>query len=311
VLAIVAAVLAGVAALLFARRLTQPLDRVMQATALMGSGIYTARIAIAALRAPVEVQQLAATFNDMAATIERDVDELHRQEELRRELLANVSHDLATPLTMIRGFTETLAAGALHTTSPKREELIAIIGREVARLQRLVDQLREVALLEAGGHALHRAPFHLPTCIDDTVAVLAPALEEKHIMLSNLVPSDLPSIMADSDRVAEVLFNLLDNALHHTPPEGQIEIKGEVDGGFVRISVADAGPGIPVDQRGRVFERFYRADAARTSATGGSGLGLAIVKAIVEAHGGAIAIGSGPAGGAVFEFALPVQYCQS
>lgn len=306
VLAIAVALLAGAAAMLFARRLTHPLDRVMAATERMGSGDYTARISI---RAPAELRQLAATFNQMAATIERDVGELHRQEQLRRELVANVSHDLATPLTMIQGFTETLSAGVVHDPA-RREALTAIMGRETARLQRLVDQLREVALFEAGVQALQRTAVHLPTVLGETVAALAPAMEEKQVTFSNTAPPDLPAAFADSDRVAEILFNLLDNALRHTPEGGYIEVTGVVEGQFVRLCIADVGPGIPPTERQRVFERFYRVDSSRNSATGGSGLGLAIVKAIVEAHGGSIRVDEGPEGGAAFEFTLPI-HCPS
>ena len=303
VLAIAAALLAGAAAVLFARRLTRPLDRLMAATAQMTGGNYSTRIA---MRAPIELRRLAVTFNEMAATIERDVGELHRQEELRRELVANVSHDLATPLTMIRGFTETLSAGVVHDRAG-REEACVIIARETARLQRLVDQLREVALFEAGAQALQCTVLHLPTRVEETVAALAPAMEEKQVTLSNTVPPDLPAVFADSDRVTEILFNLLDNALHHTPAGGRIEVTGAVEGQCARISIADTGPGIAPLDRERIFERFYRVDASRSSTTGGSGLGLAIVKAIVEAHGGGIQVNAGPEGGAVFGFTLPIQ----
>jgi signal transduction histidine kinase len=303
-LAVAVALLAGVAAVVFARRLTRPLDRVMAAAARMGGGDYSARISI---RAPAEMRQLAATFNEMATTIERDVREVHRQEELRRELVANVSHDLATPLTMIRGFTETLSGGGGHDHA-RREALTAIIAREAARLQRLVDQLREVALLEAGEQTLQRAAFHLPTAVEETIAALAPALEEKRVTLTNTMPTDLPTVFADGDRVTEVLFNLLDNALRHTPEGRHIAVTGAVEGQLVRISIADTGPGIPPADRDRVFERFYRGDPSRSSATGGSGLGLAIVQAIVEAHGGSITVDEGRQGGAMFGFTLPIHF---
>lgn len=299
--ALAVALLAAGVAMLFSRRLTQPLAQMTTAAARMASGDYAARVAVAA---PDELGNLAKNFNEMAAALERDVRELQRQERLRRELIANVSHELATPLTAIQGFTEALLDGVVQEQG-EREETTRLIAREAARLRRLVDQLRQVALFEGGAQALDRAPLDLPALAGETLEVLDGEIERKQITIANRLPADLPAVYADGDRVTEILLNLLDNALRHTPQGGVIEMTGAAEGRCVRVSVGNSGPGIAPENRERIFERFYRLDASRSSATGGSGLGLAIVRSLVEAHGGTIRVEERPGGGTQFSFTLP------
>jgi signal transduction histidine kinase len=296
------AFLAALGATIFSRKLIQPLDRLTAATARMTSGDYSARVDISA---PDELRRLAATFNDMAAALECDVNELHRQEMLRRDLVANISHELATPLTAIQGYTEALADGVIHDPAG-REESTRMIAREAARLRRLVDQLRQVSLFEVGAQRLDSAPLLLPPVVADTLEVLAPALERKQITVVNSIPEDLPAVNADSDRLIEILLNLFDNALRHTPEGGQIRVGASKDERFVRVWISDTGRGITAENRERIFDRFYRVDTSRSKATGGSGLGLSIVRALVEAHGGTIQAGVSEDGGAEFNFTLPL-----
>ena len=296
------ALLAALGATLYSRRLTRPLDRLTEATARMAGGDYAARVKSDATE---EFQRLATSFNEMAAALERDVGEIHREEQLRRELVANVSHELATPLTAIQGFTEALLDGLVYDATA-REETIRTIAREAARLRRLVDQLRQVALFEAGAQALTRTPMQLATLVEETLAVLAPEAERRAVSIRSELDGVLPLVFADGDRLTEILLNLLDNALHHTPPGGSVEVGATIEGAYVRVGVADSGPGIAPADRERIFERFFRADYARSSASGGSGLGLAIVRALVEAHGGTIRADERPGGGARFTFTLPI-----
>ncbi|HLJ80067.1 MAG TPA: HAMP domain-containing sensor histidine kinase [Ktedonobacterales bacterium] len=298
-----AALLAAIAAIFFSRRLTRPLAHLTDATARMAGGDYSARVAV---HAPAEVHRLASSFNDMAAALERDVRELRWQEQLRRELIANVSHELATPLTAIEGFTEALRDEVVRDPA-ERQETVRTIAREAARLHRLVDQLRQVVLFEADAHALDRAPLRLAPLVEETLAVLAPELEQKGVTVTNTVPAGLPLVYADGDRVTEILLNLLDNALRHVPAGGHIEVTGEVGAdGVVWVGVANDGPAIPVQQRERIFERFYRLDTSRSADAGGTGLGLAIVKEFVEAQGGTIRVEDRTGGGVRFRFSLPV-----
>lgn len=300
--ALAAVCLAVIAAVLFTRRLARPLLLLGDATASMAAGDYATRVEIAD---PTEFTQLASSFNEMAAALERDVGELRYQEHLRRELVANVSHELATPLTAIEGFTEALLDDVVRDPI-SRDETIRTIAREAARLHRLVDQLRQVALYEAGAVTLDRTSLALDALVAQTLDVLAPELEHKQITVQNRVMSDLPRVSADGDRLTEVLLNLLDNALSHTPARGLIEVDAATDADMARVTIADSGPGIAPEQRERIFERFYRADSSRSASTGGSGLGLAIVRALVEAHGGEIEAGERVGGGASFSFTLPI-----
>lgn len=292
----------------FSRTLTRSLFSLTTAAARMASGDYTARASVAPARVtPDELRQLALTFNDMAAALERDVNELKRQEILRRDLIADVSHELATPLTSIQGYSEALRDGVVHSPA-EREEMTRIIARQAARLRRLVDQLRQVALFEAGAAELERAPLALPALIHETLAVLAPEVERKRITVSASLPDDLPLVDADADRITEALLNLLDNAARHAPEGGEITVSATRLGDMAQVIVADNGPGMTAEQHLRVFDRFYRADAARArgAGDGGSGLGLAIVKALIEAHGGSVSSDERPGGGARFTFTLPL-----
>lgn len=297
-----AALLAALAAAIFSRRITRPVARLAAATERMAAGDYAARVKV---ESPDELRHLGESFNGMAAALEADVTQLRRQEQLRRELVANVSHELATPLTAIQGFTEALLDGMV-TDPAEREETTRLIAREAARLQRLVAQLRQVARYEGGAETLQAAPLALAALADGTLAVLAPELERKALSVTTDFPADLPPVLADGDRLTEILLNLLDNAIRHTPEGGRIAVAAKRDGRYVRVSVSDSGPGIAADERERVFDRFYRADPSRAAATGGTGLGLAIVRALVEAHGGSVAVEQSADGGAGFSFTLPV-----
>jgi two-component system sensor histidine kinase BaeS len=268
----------------------------------MAGGDYAARVDV---RATEELSRLATSFNEMAAALQCDVAKLREQERMRRELVANVSHELATPLTAIQGFTEALIDGVVPDAEA-RLDTTQLIAREAARLRRLVDQLREVTTYEAGAQTLHLSEVALPSLLDETLSVLAPEVERKRISLATDVPPEIPLVWADTDRLTEVLLNLLDNALRFTPEGGRIEVAAREQVGRVAISIADNGPGIPTEDRQRIFERFYRADSSRSSTTGGTGLGLAIVRELVEAHGGAIVADERPGGGARFTFTLPM-----
>lgn len=297
-----AVLLAALGSTIFSNRLIRPLDHLATATTRMTAGDYSVRVDVSA---PDELRRLANTFNEMASALESDVNELHRQEKLRRDLVANISHELATPLTAIQGYTEALADGVIQDPAG-REESTRMIAREAARLRRLVDQLRQVSLFEASAQQLDCAPVQLQSVVADTLEVLGPALERQDILVRNDISPDLPDIQADSDRLIEILLNLFDNAVRHTPPGGHIRVGATREGRYVRVAIADSGVGISAEDREHIFDRFYRVDSSRSKATGGSGLGLAIVRALVEAHGGRIYAGSAPEGGAEFDFTLPL-----
>jgi two-component system, OmpR family, sensor histidine kinase BaeS len=302
VAALLTALLAVGVAIVFARRLTGPLEHLAAATHALRAGNYATRVHA---RGPGEIQEVMDTFNVMAATLEADVRQLKDQDRQRRELLAVVAHDLATPLTMIQGYTEALADGTVHDPA-QRQAATRVIGREAARLRRLVNQLRQIALVEAGIPGVVLRPLELGAIVEDTLTALAPACAEKRLAIQIEGVHDLPPVMADRDWMAEILVNLAENAFRYTPQDGQITVSGACDCQGVYLRLADTGPGIPRADRERIFERFTRLDAARNSSTGGSGLGLAIVKVLVEAQGGTIQVEDPPAGtGACFALRFP------
>ncbi len=290
----------GVLGALIARSITRPVEQLTLAAAGMAAGNYSQRVTVGTRD---ELGDLAHTFNEMAAALERDVGELRRQEALRRELVANVSHDLATPLTAIQGFSEALTDGVIQDEQ-QREETLRVIAKEVFRLRRLVDSLNHLTSIESPQRHLALTPLQLSALVDETLTVLQPEFEEKGIQAQNHLSEQAPLVLADSDKMAQVFLNLLDNALRYTPKGGSITISAAPEGERLRVTVRDTGAGIAAEDAQRIFDRFYRADASRNTATGNSGLGLSIVKAIVEAHGGSVGVESAPGQGTAIWFTL-------
>ncbi len=289
--------------LFLTRRLTRPLEALTIAAEQMKNGQYTERVEPP--KAQDEIGLLTQTFNDMADTIEADVNELRRQDQVRRDLIANIAHDLATPLTAIQGFSEALADDVISDHAARQETALRI-GREVQRLKRLVADVRQMTLLEAGQTSLDLAPLNMHALVDETLFVIQPECEQAGITLRNEIPSRTLPVQADSDRVTQVLLNLLDNARRHTPRDGEISVGAAPRDSFLHIWVTDSGSGISKDDLTHIFERFYRADRSRTGTTGGSGLGLSIVRAIVNAHGGSIWAESTLGKGTRITFTLPL-----
>ena len=333
----IVALLAILAALLFSRTITRPLAKLTKAAQSLTSGNYAERVKT---RSRGELGELANTFNEMATQLERDVNELHRQELWRRELIMNITHDLATPLTAIAGLGDSLVDG-VNRSHEDYEATGRIIVRETLRLRRLVKDLHMMAKVEAGAMQPVRKTVRLAVLVDEVLAVLTPEFERTNVEPRNNIPFDLPPVQADPDMLARVFSNLCDNALRHTPAGGTITIDAvqrpafvaTMSGtratsfnelasptappgkpAFIEISVTDSGEGIPTGALPRVFDRFYRADPSRhgsmspdNALAGGSGLGLAIVRAIIEAHGGSVRAENTPQGGARIIFTLPLD----
>ncbi len=232
----------------------------------------------------------------------RDVTELRRTERLRRELTANVSHELRTPLTSIKGFAETLLSGAVRDEAQSRH-FLEIIDAEADRLVKLVDDLMDLSRWESRGASLELAPVDLPALIAETMASLRPLAEGRSLTVAG---DGSVVVLGDRDRLAQVLTNLIDNAIKFTGERGRVEVRwasSETDGSVV-ITVSDDGRGIPAEDLPHVFDRFYTAGRTR-SGTAGSGLGLAISRHIVEAHGGRIAVSSREGVGTTLSVTLP------
>jgi signal transduction histidine kinase len=288
-LSVVVGIVGGV---VIARVVSAPISDLAKAARRVGQGDLDARVVARGSREQVE---LAETFNKMAA-------DLQRAETLRNSLMADVSHELRTPLTVLEG---NLRA-ALDDVYGLDAAGIANLYGQTRHLIRLVNDLRDLALAENHQLPLDKQPADLNALVTETLQALDPLAVEKGVALIDRT-EPLPPATVDPVRMRQVLFNLLFNALRHTPAGGEITVTAAHDAGALRLAVQDSGEGLDPEQLASVFDRFYRADRSRSRETGGSGLGLAIVKAIVETHGGQIeAHSDGKGCGSTFALVLPV-----
>lgn len=239
-----------------------------------------------------------------AVLVIQDVTESHRYEQLRREFVANVSHELKSPLTSIRSLTETLLGGALDDPANKRR-FVELIDQDAARLASLIDDLLTLSQIESKAVPLRLATVELEPLVESVVASLQPGIEQRRLTATLDVPSGL-AVKADPDRLRQVLINLIDNAIKYNQDGGTIRISATRDDAWVAVAVTDTGIGIPEKDLPRIFERFYRVDKARSRELGGTGLGMSIVKHIVEAHGGKAWVDSRLGQGSTFSFTVPL-----
>jgi two-component system, OmpR family, phosphate regulon sensor histidine kinase PhoR len=237
-----------------------------------------------------------------------DVTELRRLETVRTEFVANVSHELRTPLTAIHGYLETLLGGALDEPEHARR-FLEIVFRHTERLGRLLDDLRDLSDIELGRVHLQLGPVAVEDVVESVLAIMRPRAQTRGVTLTSALPSDLPDVSADHDRLEQVLINLVDNAVKYTDAGGRVTVSARRADALVEIAVADTGVGIPPADLPRITERFYRVDRARSRELGGTGLGLAIVKHLVIAHGGELTIGSEPGRGTTVRVSLPIGGC--
>ncbi len=273
------------------RRLADPLDDIAAAARRLESGDLSARVGDRPGAAP-EVRQLARAFDTMATRLEAD-------ERRRRQLLADVSHELRTPLAVIRGNLEAMVDG-IH---PRDEAHLAVVVEEAVVMERLVEDLRTLALADAGALALHPEPTDLDLLIREAVGAFAAVADPAGVDLSVDAPDDLPAIDLDPLRMREVVGNLVSNALRHTPRGGSITVAARVSAPeAVTVTIRDTGEGIAPDLLPYVFDRFAKGPASR-----GSGLGLSIARDLVRMHGGTIEVASSPGTGTTFTIRLPTS----
>jgi two-component system, OmpR family, phosphate regulon sensor histidine kinase PhoR len=226
-----------------------------------------------------------------------DVTELRRLEQVRTEFVANVSHELRTPLTAIQGYLETLLTGALEEQENARR-FLEIVFRHTERLGRLLNDLTDLSNIELGRVSLKLAPTRLDEAVDAVLAIMDAKAKSGKVALRSQLPRDLPPVLADRDRLVQILINLVDNAVKYTPEGGRVTVRAQAPAeGHIEIDVVDTGIGIPPADLPRITERFYRVDKARSRELGGTGLGLAIVKHLVFAHSGLLRIESEPGRG--------------
>jgi len=285
---------AGVLLIIFlSRRVLAPVHALSAAASRLGRGDLSQRVATSGRG---EIGQLASTFNTMAANLE----DAERQ---RRNLVADVAHELRTPLSNIQGYMEAIEDGVLVPDSAT----ITTVHQQVQHLVRLVEDLRLLAQAEAGALRLDRQPEDLAGLLSQVVEAFRPRAESKGVGLELQMPPNLAVLDIDRTRIAQVVSNLLDNAIFHTPTGKGVSVIAEMaEPGWISVSVVDQGTGIPAEDLPRVFERFYRVDPSRTRNSGGAGLGLTIARQLVEAHGGSISAESTMGQGSRFTARLPV-----
>jgi two-component system phosphate regulon sensor histidine kinase PhoR len=233
-----------------------------------------------------------------------DVTDLKRLERVRQDFVANVSHELRTPLTAIRGYVEALLEEDRGSAS-QTDKFLRIIERHTQRMEKIVSDLLLLSEMESPDRMLNRTPLLLEALISSAVETLRPTAESKKQTLQMEIPAQLPSVSGDSQKIHQVVVNLLSNAISYTQEGGLVTVGVQPADGGVEVSVTDNGIGIAPEYLSRIFERFYRIDKSRSREEGGTGLGLSIVKHIVEAHGGWVNVKSKPGQGSHFSFFLP------
>jgi two-component system sensor histidine kinase KdpD len=291
-----------------------PRDERMHAVPLQSGGRRIGTLAIVrTARRPgtADDRILTSVATQLAGAIERsrlrqratDAEVLRRADDLKNALLGAVSHDLRTPLASIVASAGSLRQTDVRWTDAERETFLSDIEQEARRLSRIVGNLLDLSRMESGTLHPERTWYDLAALIDDVVGRLRPLTQDRPVEVQ--VPEDLPPVSLDYVEIDQVLSNLIENAVRHTPSGTAIVVKAAIEGGEAMVEVADDGPGVPTDAIGRVFEPFFRGPYGGTPR--GTGLGLAVARGLVEAHGGHISVRNGPAGGAVFRFTLPMD----
>jgi signal transduction histidine kinase len=251
-----------------------------------------------------EVSMLAATFNQMAEQLQAADQKQRELESLRRDLIAWVSHDLQTPLTSIRAILEAVSDGVVDDPETVKRYLNTA-QRDVNSLSALIDDLFQMAQLDAGGFPLHRAEASLSDLVSDTLESFTELAKQQEVLLEGNVDPDVDPVMMDTQAIGRVLNNLISNALRHTSNQGRISVWVRRTTQGAEVTVSDTGTGIRAEDIPHVFERFYRGEKSRNRITGGAGLGLAIARGIVQAHGGDIKVESQIGKGTQFTFYIP------
>ena len=273
------------------RRISAPVHAMTKAVRRLGQGDFAQRVNV---RGNDEVAELGRSFNSMAQGLEQ-------AEQLRRNMGSDAAHELRTPLSNISGYLEAIKDGVAQPDS----ETIQSLHEEAVLMGKLVNDLQELTLADAGELILSRRPEDIADTIRKAISAMQPKIDLGGLSVHLNVPAGRLSCDIDSQRIGQVLRNLLANALTHTPDGGSITVSARESGNQVEVIVSDTGEGIPPGDLPHVFDRFYRVDRSRTRDTGGSGLGLTIVKRLVEAHGGTIQVQSEPGKGSRFTFTLP------
>ena len=300
IIAVIATIIAGFS-LFFV--LTRRLRSLSEAVKSFSSGDLGQRVRV---EGSDEISALGYAFNRMAESIETNILQLKEEEQLRRELIANISHDLRSPLTSIRGHLETLLLKSSDLSEEEQKSFIEVSLKNVSNFQKLVEELFDLAKLEARQIEPQKIIFSMAELIQDVVLKLLPRSNAKGIEISYNPAADNPPLNADIGLIERMLTNIIENAITYTPEGGAVSINLHTESESLMISISDSGPGISDEDLPLIFERFYRADKSRSRNSEGTGLGLAIAREVAVLHGGRITAVSPEGGGAVFEITLPL-----
>jgi len=292
--ALIGAAIALLLGIFLSRTITRPIRELTQATHAVSEGDLTQRVEV---RSKDELGELGNAFNKMSAELSRSIN-------TRKQMTADIAHELRTPLSLILGHAEAVHDGVL----PPTKENFEIIREEAARLDHLVDDLRTLSLADAGELSINLQTIELGQLLQEVASLYKVQMQKKNISFDLDIAPHLPKLKLDPGRMTQVVTNILDNALRHTPENGQIVLSAKQSNDGVEIAVQDNGPGLPPEDAKRIFERFYRADSSRQrdgSGQSGSGLGLAIAKSIIQAHDGQLSAESEPNKGLKVIISLP------
>jgi signal transduction histidine kinase len=301
--AVAAVAIALTVAYFLSRSITLPIRRMKETAEQIAKGDLTPRVKI---RSKDELRELAESLNTMADELQQKIEDLRRMDRIRTDFVANVSHELRTPLTLIKGYTETLQSEAI-ADKDRAGRFVSIIKEHTDRLGNIVEDLLTLSKLESSKDLVDRERFDLKVLIEDVALGFGHAIASKKQTLNVNSRGEGFRINADRDKIEQVLVNLIDNAVKYTGENGQIELSVEALDREIRITVRDTGIGIAKEHLDRIFERFYRADKARSRKLGGTGLGLSIAKHIVLAHNGKITIDSDLGKGTTVTVSVPKE----
>lgn len=294
-------ILATFLSLLFSRSLSRPLIQMNRVARALTRGDYSRKVDV---NSQDEIGVLANSLNTLSGELQEKIATLERVDQTRKDFVAGISHELRTPLTIIQGYAEALKDNVAESEEDRRDCIDGIV-EETGRLKRLVFDLLDLRRIESGQENIELSEFDISPVLLKTAEKMGFFIEQKEIALDLEIPEDIPPVLANPDRLQQILFNLLENAVRYTPTGGSVKVNTAVLNGFVKISVTDSGPGIPADEQELIWEKFYKVDKSRARREGGgTGLGLAIVKRLVEKIGGRVYVESTPGKGTTFSFTL-------
>jgi signal transduction histidine kinase len=289
---LIAVCVALILAYFLSRRILSPVKALTKAARQFGKGDFNHRVPY---QGKGEMGELALSFNSMAENLEKN-------EQMRRNMVADVAHELRTPISNLKGYLEAISDGVVKPD----ESIIRSLNEEASSLTRLVGDLQELTLVDAGKLKMDIQPEDIFHIVKEAVAAIQPKAINKELTVRNELTNELPLVEIDAQRIRQVLNNLLNNAVSYTVKGGSVTVTGKRQEDKIFIGIADTGEGIPPEELKLIFERFYRVDKSRARTTGGSGLGLTIAKRLVEAHGGTISVASEPGKGSTFTFSIPI-----